>query len=174
MVRLAPAALACVAFAAPLLVARERPVALLGLLGLLLAAVGLIACWRWPITGAAGVFLLEYVLALLVAQASTSFVFSAGFGVTLFLLLQSADLALRTRHAAADLTVLLGQVGRWFGLGGGVLVAGVLGVGLAMALAPSLPVAASPFLAGAGALGIVVSVAAMVVHAARRRSRGPS
>ncbi len=170
MMRLVPAAFAGTAFAVPLLVSQERVVAVIGLVGLLLAAGGIIAFWRWPVAGAAGAFLLAYAVALLVADPSPSVVVSAGLGLAIFLLLQSADLAFRTRHATADLTVLRAQVTPWLVLGGGVLVTAVLGLSLAAALAPALPAAAAPFLAAAGALGIVISMAAIVVRAARGAS----
>jgi hypothetical protein len=173
MARLAAAAFACAAFAMPLLVARERAVAAIGAMGVLLAVLGIAAGWRWPITGAAGVFLVAYTAALLRAEAAPGVVVSAGLGLAIFLLLQSADLARRARHASPGLAVLLAQLRRWLVLGGAVLAAAVLGVGLAVALAPALPAAAAPFVAGAGAFGIVATIAAIVVRAARTaRLRG--
>jgi hypothetical protein len=174
MIRLVPLVFAGAAFAVPVLASQERAVAAIGLVGLLLAMSGIIGSWRWPITGAAGAFLLAYAVALLVADPPPSIAVSAGLGLAIFLLLQSADLAFRTRRTAADLTVLLVQFGRWILLGGGVLMTAVLGLGLAAALAASLPAAASPFLAAAGALGIVISIAAIVARAARARARGSS
>jgi len=177
MIRLVAAALAIVLFIVPLLMAPEKVVAVIGLAGLLLAAAGIIARWRWPVTGAAGVFLVEYALALWVAEvsgsaASGSIVGAAAFGLAILLLLQSADLALRARHAIVDAAVLRAQLGRWIALGVGGLAAVMLAVVLAGALAPALPPAASPFLAAAGALGIVLTVATSVVHAARSAAQG--
>ena len=172
MIRLAPAAFAGVAFAVPLLVVQVKAVAGVCLVGLCLAILGIIASWRWAVTGAAGTFLLAYAVALLLAEAPPRMVVSAGLGLAIFLQLQSADLALRAHRAAGDLSVLRVHFTRWLALGGGVLGTAVLGVALAVALVPALPAAAAPFLAGAGALGMVVSAAAIVARAARRPPLG--
>jgi hypothetical protein len=170
--RLVPAAVALSAFAVPLVVTAHRVVAGIGLVGLLLVAVGTVALWRWPFTSAAAVFLVEYAAALLLAgEAPSNLVVAVGVGVAVLLLLQAADLAIRARQAIGGLAVLRAQLARWLVLGGGGLVGSALGVGLAIALAPLLPPAAAPFLAGAGALGIVVIVAAIVVRASRRAPR---
>jgi hypothetical protein len=173
MTFLAPAAFAGAAFAAPLLVVREPAVMGVGAIGLLLAALGITGGWRWPVTGAAGVFLVAYTAALLRAGTGPGVAVSAGLGLAIFLLLQSADLDRRARAASPGLAVLFTHLGRWVLLGGAVLVVAVLGVGLAVALAPALPVAAAPFVAGAGALGIVASVAAIVVRTARACASRP-
>lgn len=172
MIRLAAAALAIVLFLVPLLMAREKVVAVVGLVGLLLAAAGIIALWRWPVTGAACVFLVEYALALWVAGSAGTIVGAAAFGLAILLLLQSGDLALRARHAIVDAAVIRAQLGRWIALGGSGLAAVMLAVVLAGAIAPWLPPAASPFLAGAGVLGIVITLATSVVRAARSAARG--
>lgn len=172
MIRLASVALAIVLFLGPLLMVRARAVAVIGLVGLLLATAGIIAPWRWPVTGAACVFLVEYAVALWMVEASGSIVGAAAFGLAILLLLQSGDLALRARHAIVDAAVLRGQLGRWIALGGGGLAAVMLAVMAAGAIAPLLPPAASPFLAAAGALGIVLTIATSVVHAARNAARG--
>jgi hypothetical protein len=171
MIRLVPAAIALAAFAVPLAAATHRVVAGVGLVGLLLVAVGIVALWRWPFSAAAAVFLGEYGAALLLAgDAPPSLVASVGFGLAILLLLQSSDLAVRARRAIGGLAVLRAQLARWLVLGGGGLAGAALSVGLAIVLAPLLAAAAAPFLAGAAALGIVVVAAAIVVRAARRRA----
>ena len=169
MIHLVPLAFALAALAVPLLVAPHRAVAGVGLVGVLLVGVGIASFWRWPFTAAAALFLGEHAAALLLAgDASPGLIASAGLGVAIVLLLQSADLTVRARHAVGGAAVLRAQLIRWLVLGGGGLAGAGLGTGLAVALAPALPAAAAPFLAGAGVLGIVIGVAALAVRAARR------
>jgi len=152
------------------LVTPEKIVCVVGLMGLLLAAAGIAAGWRWPLTAAACAFLVEYALAFLVVEAPSNSVAAAGFGLGTFLLLQAADLALRTRRAAVGRGVIWSHLGRLVGLGGGILVAALLAVAGAQGLAGFLPFAAAPFLAAAGALGVMIGLAIVVARAARRAS----
>ena len=169
MTRLAPGAFALAAFAVPLVVRPHRAVAVIGVAGLLLVTVGMIAVWRWPFTAAAAAFLGEYAATLLVgAETSPGLLVSVGVGLAIVLLLQSADLAVRAHHAVGGVAVLGAQLLRWLVLGGVGLAGAALAVGLALALAPALPPSAAPFLAGAGVLGIVVGVAALALRAPRR------
>jgi hypothetical protein len=64
MIRLAAVLFALVLFVVPLLTAAMPAVAAAGLMGLLLAAVGIAGLWRWPVTAAACVFLTDYAAAL--------------------------------------------------------------------------------------------------------------
>ena len=169
MIRLLAITFAVVLFVLPLL---RRPVpamAVTGSVGLLLAALATITRWRWPATAAACVFLTDYAAALWMARAPVNVVGAAGFGLALLLLLQSADLARRVRGATADATLVLSEVGRWIGLGTAALVAVVLAVALANSLATTVPAAASPLLAAAGAVGAVLSLAVVIVRAGKNR-----
>ena len=172
MIRLVAASFALVLCVVPLLMAPEKIVGVTGLVGLLLAAVGIAVLWRWPVTAAACAFLVEYALALWVAEASASIAVAPAFGLGILLLLQSADLACRTRHAAVDSAVVRSQIGHWVGLGAGTLAAAMLALAAAHGLAASVPFAATPFLAAAGALGMIVGLAVVIAHAARSASRG--
>jgi membrane protein implicated in regulation of membrane protease activity len=70
--------------------------------------------------------------------------------------------------------VLRSQIARAVGFGAATLGATLLVVGLAGAFAASVPFAAAPFVATAGALGVVLAVAAAVTGASRAASRrGP-
>src|SRR5262245_6998122 len=171
MIRLAVASFAIALAGAPLLVAPEKVVGVAGSVGLLLAAVGIATPWRWPVTAAACLFLVEYALALLVAGAPANIVAAAAFGLGLVFLMESADLAIRTRRAAADRGVIWSQLGHWIGLASAVLVAALLAVAVAHGLAAFLPFAATPFLAAAGALGTMIGLAIVILHAARRAAK---
>lgn len=172
MMRVAVAVAAIALGGAPLMMAPVGVVGVVGAVGLALAAVGIVAPWRRPITAAACAFLVAYALALLVAEAPPNIVAAAAFGVGLLALLQAGDLALRTRRAAVSPTVIWSQLGRGIGLAAGVLAAALLAVALAQGLAPALPFAATPFLAAAGALGIMVGLAAVIARAAHRARGG--
>ena len=174
MIRLAVAAFAIALSTAPLLVAPIRLVGVAGLVGLLLAAAGIIAFWRWPVTAAACVFLVEYALALLVAEGASNIVGATAFGVGILVFLQSADLAVRTRRAEVGRAVLWSQLSLWAALAAGMLVTALLAVAAAQALAAMLPFAATPFLAAAGALGVMIALAVLISQAARRASEGGS
>lgn len=174
MIRLAAGLSALVLFSVPLLTATMPAVAVAGLMGLLLAAVGIAGLWRWPVTAAACVFLIDYAAALWVTGASLSVVGAAGFGFSLLLLLQSVELGRRLRHATVEASVLRSQIVRGVGFGAATLGATLLVMGLAGAVAASVPFAAAPFVATAGALGVVLAVAAAVTGASRAASRrGP-
>ena len=174
MSRLAAVLSALVLFSVPLLTAAMPAVAAAGLMGLLLAAVGIAGLWRWPVTAAACVFLTDYAGALWMAGAPLSVVGAAGFGFALLLLLQSVELGRRLRHATVEVGVLRSQIARGVGFGAATLGATLLVMGLAGAFAASVPFAAAPFVAAAGALGVVLAVAATVTGASRGAARrGP-
>ena len=67
MIRLLAAAFAVVLSAAPVLIMPVPAVAVIALVGLLLATVGVAALWQWPVTAAACVFLADYAASLWVA-----------------------------------------------------------------------------------------------------------
>src|SRR5207253_5117971 len=93
MMRLAAASAAIVLAVMPLLAAPTRVVVVPGVIGLLLATVGIGTLWRWPISAAACVFLIDYAGALWMAGASVSVVGAVGFGLALLLLLHSGEVA---------------------------------------------------------------------------------
>jgi hypothetical protein len=167
MIRLPAVAFAVVLFVVPLLTAPIRAVAVTGLIGLVLASVGIAALWRWPVTAAACVFLTDYAAALWVAGASASVVGAAGFGLSLLFLFQSVELARCVRHAAVDAGVVRSQIVRWTGFAAATLAATMLVMALAGPVAAAVPFAAAPFVAAAGALGVVLALAAAVRNTTR-------
>jgi len=171
MIRLAAVLSALVLFSVPLLTAAMPAVAAAGLMGLCLAAVGIAGLWRGPVTAAGCVFLTVYAAALWVAGGSLSVVGAAGFGFSLLILLQSVELGRRLRHATVEASVLRSQIARGVGFGTATLGATLLVMGLAGAFSASVPFAAAPFVATAGALGVVLAVAAAVTGASRAASR---
>jgi hypothetical protein len=171
MIRLPAVAFALAPFLVPLFTAPIRPVLVTGLIGLLLAAVGITALWRWPVTAAACVFLIEYAAALWVAGAPVSVVGGAAFGLSLLLLLQSVELGRCLRHAALGAGVVRSQIVWWTGFGVATLAATILAMAFAGAFAASVPFAAAPFVVAAGALGVVLALAAAVRGATRDASR---
>jgi len=80
MIRLLAAAFAVVLSAAPVLIMPVPAVAVIALVGLLLATVGVAALWRWPVTAAACVFLADYAASLWVAAGPVNVAGAAGFG----------------------------------------------------------------------------------------------
>ncbi len=170
MIRLPAVGFAIILFVVPLLTAPIPAVAVIGLIGLLLAAVGITAFWRWPITAAACLFLADYTAALWVAGASVSVVGSAGFGLSLLFLFQSVELSRCVRRAAVDAGVVRSHIVSWTGFGIATLGATMLVMGLAGPVATSVPFATAPFVAAAGALAVMLVLA----RAVRNTSRGTS
>jgi xanthosine utilization system XapX-like protein len=165
MMRLLAAAAALVLFALLRLTTPAAPVAVAGLVGLLLTAMAIAALWRWAATTAACVFLSGYAAALRIERAPVDVAPALGFGLALLLLVEAVDLAGRVRGATVEGVVVGSALGRWVGLGAGTLVTAMLAMALAASLAAALPAGASPLLAGAGALGCVWVVAALIRRA---------
>ena len=173
MIRLLAAAFAVVLSAAPVLIMPEPAVAVIALVGLLLATVGVAAFWRWPVTAAACVFLADYAAALWVAAGPVNVAGAAGFGLALLFMLESVDLARRVRRAAVDGAVIRSHLGRWSGFGAATLGSAALAVALASALATPMPPAIAPLLAAGGALGVITTIAVIITRVTlNRRSAG--
>jgi len=167
MIRLPAAAFAAVLFVVPVLPAAVPVVTVLGLIGLLLAAVGIATLWRWPVTSAACVSLTDYTAALWLTDAPVSVAAAAGFGLSLLLLLQSIELARCMRHATVDAGSARSIIARWCGFGAVMLVATLSAMPLAIPLAALVPHAAAPFVAAAGVLGAVLALTATVLRPRR-------
>jgi hypothetical protein len=162
MIRVPAVAFALVLFVVPLLAAPIKPVAVMGGLGLLLAALGIAGLWRWPVTAAACVFSIDYAGALWVARASVSLGGAVAFGLALLLLLESIELGRCLRRATVDARVVRAQITAWLGFAVATLAVTLLGLALAGSLVASIPFAAAPFVAGAAALGVVLALAAVI------------
>jgi hypothetical protein len=142
-------------------------VAVPGVIGLLLAALGIATWWRWPTTVAGCVFVTDYALALVLASASMSVAGAAGFGLALLLLLQSMEIARCTRHATVDAGVMRSQLVGWAGFAAATLGAAGLMMALARGVAAAVPFTAAPFVAAAAALGVVLALAAALTRRVR-------
>jgi hypothetical protein len=162
MTRALASAVALALFAIPLVAAPNRYVLVTGMLGMLLAAVGIGGLWRWPVTAAACVFALDYAAALWVARAPVSVGAAVAFGLALLLLPASVELGRSLRGAAIEARVVWSQIGAWLGFAVATLATTLLGLAVAGGLATSIPFAAAPFVAALAALGAVLALAAIV------------
>jgi hypothetical protein len=173
-IRLPALILAGVLFVVPVLTAPMRAIAVIGVIGLLLAAVSVAGFWRWPITAAACVFLTDYAAALWVTGAALGVVGAVGFGLALLFLLQSVERGRGARHATVHTGVVRSQIVQWAGFGALALAATMLVAALADVVGPVVPFTAAPFLAAAGALGVVLILVAAISGAIRRGADGSS
>jgi len=167
MIRVPAAAFALVLFVIPWTIAPTKPVVIAGGAGLTLASVGIGGLWRWPLLVAACAFLIEYAAALSLARAPLGIGGAVAFGLALLLLLASIELGRGCRRATVNARVLRSQIAAWLGFTTATLGATLLGLSLAGGLVASIPSAAAPFLAGLGALGVVLALAAIVKRPAR-------
>ena len=165
MIRLLAAVSAAALLALLRLTSRAEVVLWVGLLGLALAAVAIAAGWRWAATAAAVVFLVGYTVALRLESRAVEPGAALGLGLALLLLLGAVDLARRARGATVHGPVVGATLVRWIALGAGSFLAAPLAMGLAAAVAGTLPAAASPLLAAAGGLGSVLVLAALLRRA---------
>ena len=159
MLRLIAATAALVLFGMPLRLAPTELVAVPGMLGLGLASIGIVTLARWPATGAACCFVTDYALALWLKSAPVGIVGPAGFGLALVILLHTLEIARCARSATMDAGLLRSQLAGWVGFGGMTLGSAILLMALARGLASAIPFLAAPFLATAGALGVVLTLA---------------
>lgn len=162
MIRVPAAVFALVLFAIPWLTAPVRPILVIGVLGLVAAAVGIGGLWRWPVTAAACLFLLDYAAALWLARAPMRVDSAVAFGLALLLLLESIELGRALRRATIETRVVRSQLTAWSGFAVATLAATLLGLSLAGAFVASIPFAAAPFIAGAAALGVILALTAIV------------
>lgn len=164
MIRLVVAPLAVVLWAIPFTVAPIKPVAFIGALGLALVGVGLGGLWRGPVTAAACVFLIQYAGALAVARAPVNVGGAVAFGLALFFLVESVEVARALRGARVDGRAVRSLIGARLGFAVTTLGATLLGLALAGGLVASIPFAAAPFVAALAALGVVLALTALVKH----------
>jgi len=174
VIRLPAMVLAGILFAIPVLTAPMRVVTAIGVIGLLLAAVGVAGFWRWPLAAAACVFLTDYAVALWVTGAPFGVVGAVGFGLALLFLFQSAERGRCARRATLQAGVVRVQIVQWIGFTVIVLPAAVLTAVLADVVGPAVPFTIAPFLAAAGALGVALVLVAAISAAMRRGTGGSS
>jgi hypothetical protein len=162
MIRLPAAILALVLFAIPLRLAPIKPLAVAGGLALLLAAVGIGGLWRWPVTAAACVFLLQYAGALWVVRGPVDVGSAVAFGLALVILLASIELGRGVRRATVDTRAVRSQLGAALSFAVATLALTLVGLAIARGLAASIPLAAAPLVAALAAIGILVALAAVL------------
>jgi hypothetical protein len=162
LVRLAAGVLALVLFVLPLHTAPISPVAVIGGIALLLAAVGIAMLWRWPVTAAACVFLAAYTLALWTAGEAVSVIGAAGFGLSLLFLFQCVELGRCVDRAEVGAGAYRSHVVAWIGFGLGTLAGTMAVMAVAGVGAASIPFAAAPVVAAVGAVGVILALVAAV------------
>ena len=168
MIQVAAATAAVALFLLALRTAPLPVIAVPGGFALVLATAGIVVGWRWPLTAAACIFVLDYAAALWLAGASVSVVGATGFGLALLFLLQSADLARAARNAQVDGRVVRSQLIGWAVFGATALGSAVVVIVLARGMAGAIPFTAAPLLAAASALGVVLALASALTRAGRR------
>ena len=160
MIRLAAVVAAIVLLVVPLRVMPIHVVIGPGVVALVLALLGIVTLWRWPVTAAACLFVADYAFALAIAGPAVSLWPAAGFGLALLGLLHSVELARCTQRAAVHRDVARSQSLGWLAFTAGTGAVTTLAMVVARGLAPTLPFTAAPLLAAAGALGLVLALAA--------------
>lgn len=145
--------------ALPALVLPTPGVAAIGALAGLLCAAGALGRLRALVTAGGSLALIQYALALWVADAPSNLLGAAALGVVLALVLDVADFLRRFPGATLTPPALRRQVRHW-------IASALLGALAATALAAVAtliglggPPALSPILAAAGALGAAAGVA---------------
>ena len=167
MIRLAVAVSAIVLLVVPWRAMPIHVVVAPGLVALLLAGLGIVTLWRWPITAAACLFVADYALALTIAGPAVSLTPAACFGLALLGLLHSAELARSARRAAVHRDLARSQILGWVVFGAATAAIVTIAMVFARGVAPALPFAAAPILAAAGALGVVLALAFALRPSAR-------
>ncbi|HEY7038263.1 MAG TPA: hypothetical protein VID28_05395 [Methylomirabilota bacterium] len=136
------------------------------LAGLLPAAAAIVTRWRGMATVAACGFLIVYAAALSIERKTPDVASALALGLGLVIFTDAVDLSARLRGATVEGSVVRRALGRWIGLGLGVGVVAIPLAATSSALAASVPDAAAPLLAAAGALASVLILAALVRRAA--------
>jgi hypothetical protein len=130
-----------------------------GGLALLFALAGVVTLRGWLSTTAACLFVADYALALSLTDGLGQFVRATVFGIALLLLLQPLELARCARYAT-DVGVMRSQVTGWLVFGVAMPGVIVLAFGVAHTIASSVPVLLAPLVAAAGAIGVLLGLAA--------------
>lgn len=154
-------------FVLPLLFTAVPLVAVIGLVAAGFALAGIAVRWRWAVTAAACVFLVEYAVALAVSSAPVDFVGAAGFGLALLLLLHAVDLARRVGSTTVERAVRLAHLRRWLTVGAGTLGGTAIILAMTGLIGAAVPLAAAPLAAALGALGALLALAATVGRSPR-------
>ena len=158
----------------PLIVLPSWAIGVLAVISGALCAGGIAALSVPVLTAGATLAMIEYALALSMADTPPHFLMAMGFGVALFLLLEVVDFMGRVRGVAIGVPVMTSMVRYWLavaGVGAGLIVglaAGAAAVRLAAPL-PSYPAAA---VGAFGAFVAAVGVVRLIMKSPARPSRG--
>lgn len=172
MLLLATCGLVAVLATLPLAVEPSPFVAWLAVPALFLGLAAAVARSVPLATASAVVALIEYALALVIAQAPADVLTAIGFGTAVFLLLELVHFAGRVHGAAVSPSVIASQVRAWLGLAviGAVSAIALTTMGSALRLV--LSGAALPAVVIAGALGALAASAGVILLV--MRAQGPS
>jgi hypothetical protein len=163
MMRLLAVVGALTLFATAVATAPLRPIAAGGGVALLFAVAGIVTLRRWLVSTAASVFVADYALALRLADSTVDVIGGTAFGIALLLLLQPLEVA-RCGRRALDVGVTRSQLRGWLVFGVAIPGVVVLAVGLSHGIATSVPALAAPLLAAAGAIGVLLGLAAALTR----------
>ena len=160
LVRVAAGAFALVPFFLSVHTLTLPAIPVVGAIGVILAGAGIVMLWRWAVTAAACVFLVDYTAALWIAAAPASVVKAAAFGSSLLLLFQGVEIARWLREAEVGARVFRAWLATWATWCAGALAATMLVVGLGSAGAAVVPFAVAPLVAALAAVGVVLALVA--------------
>ena len=166
MIRAAAGLLALFAIGYPLGVMPGVSAALLGVVAGTLCAAGILGRIRALVALGAGVAMVEYALALLLASGPQDPVGALGFGVALSLLLQTVDFEVRFRGAVVERQAVQAHVREWLETGAVAVVLGLLLTGLGGGGMIRLPVPVYPVVAALGALLALLGVVGCALQGA--------
>jgi len=162
-----------VAGAVPVLVLPTPAIALLGGAALLLCGAGVLGRAQPLVTASGALAVIQYALALSLAEPGPDLVGAAVLGVALLLVLDMADFWRRFHGATVAASAWRRQAGHW-------ILGSVLGAlaALLLAAAPSVvrfegPPALHPLLAAASALGVAAGLMGALGQRARDGAAGP-
>jgi hypothetical protein len=169
MIRVAASGLVVVLVGIPLVILPSTIVAWIAGASLVAGLVGAIVGSVALVTASVVIALIEYALALVVAQAPVDVATAIGFGVTLFLLLEIAHFAGRVHGAAVGPTVFAGELRAWVMIAAaGAIASGGLVVGGA-ALRVLVPGGGLPAVVVAGAVGALAAGAGVILLVTERK-----
>ena len=164
---LPPLVLAAAVLGYPLLITPARSVLVIGIAALALCALGLVVRSGALVTAGSVLALGQYALALWLAAGPPRLAGAVLFGVSLVLLVETADFCGRVRGATLGPGLVASQVRYWVGSAGLAAAAALGAAGLATAASTMVRLPWAPAFAAGGAAATLVAVTI-----ALRRARG--
>ena len=170
MTRVAAAILVAVLGAFPLSVLFAPPITWLAVAALVVGGTGVVLLSIPLVTAGASVALIEYSVALVMAEAAVDLVAALTIAATLVVLLALVHLASHLQDAAVAGSIIVAQLGQWLVIAAiGVATAVVLSAG-AGTVGGALRGAAAPIVVLAAALGALLTVAGVIALLTNRES----